>query len=200
MEDTDIMRFDVPGSHKIETLAWKVFLRKSGLSFKPMTPEEKKKITDKDFFTEYRNEAIKILKEKETKKEKSVHNKKYPVIYVPSDGKPKWYGGAWSMVFVYSKNHGNFVLIGYHKEVNEYLKKHYTHYFCYWSMWSEYGSRGYWKFWNDKIGIFEPSKIMKSFKYVIRRYSNNYDNNEVISEGLKFKRLPKRWIPEFDKL
>ena len=58
----------------------------------------------------------------------------YPIIDVPSDGKPKWYGGARTMAFVYSKHKGNFIVRGFSHEVEEFLKKNFTHYFFYFSI------------------------------------------------------------------
>lgn len=127
----------------------------------------------------------------------------YPVIQVPANGHPDWMEGARTWCFVYSKHHGNFILEGFRGEVEEYLKKNYTHYFCYISMWSEGRSRGMWHFWKDNIGIFSPSKVYKSWKYIVRPYTGGYRNisvEESNAKTLKFKRLPKRWIPEFDKL
>lgn len=132
-----------------------------------------------------------------------IEKKKYPIIKVPANGHLDWYEGARTLCFVYSKKHGNFILEGYRGEVDEYLKKNYTHYFCYISMWSEGRSRGMWHFWKDSVGIFSPSKMFKSWKYVIRPYTGGYDNiskEESDKKALKFKRMPKRWIPEFDKL
>jgi hypothetical protein len=128
---------------------------------------------------------------------------KYPIIKVPASGKPDWYNGARTMCFVYSRNHGNFILEGYRREVDEYLKKNYTLYFCYISMWSNGKSRGHWDFWKDSIGIFEPSKERKDWKWEIRPYSggrSNLSSAEINKKTFRFKRLPKRWIPEFNKL
>lgn len=132
--------------------------------------------------------------------------KKYPVIKVPSSGKPVWYGGARTMMFVYSRDHGNFILEGYSKEVEEYLKKNYTHYFFYHSMWSDGKSRGHWDFWKDNIGFFEPSKARKTWKYEVRPYGGGFfggptlSKEELEKKTFRFKRLPKRWIPEFNRL
>lgn len=124
-------------------------------------------------------------------------NKNYPVIQVPANGKPDWYLGARTLCFVYSKHHGNFILEGYRGEVMEYLKKNYTHYFYYVSMWCDGKSRGHWQFWKDYITIIEPDKRKPKrrkpqFKYRI----NGYNSVSLLS----FKRIPKRWIPEFDDL
>jgi hypothetical protein len=136
--------------------------------------------------------------------------KTYPVIKVPANGNPNWVEGARTMCFVYSKHNGNFILEGYRGEVETYLKKNYTHYFCYFSMWCNGESRGHWRFWKENIGIFSPcrSRILGiRHKYIIRRYhhmiycgpSTENDNDDTKNQ-LEFKRLPKRWIPEFDNM
>jgi len=136
--------------------------------------------------------------------------KSYPIIDVPASGKPDWYEGAFTLLFVYSRNAGNFILRGYRGEVDAYLKKNYTHYFCYKSMWHHGQTRGHWNFWKDSVGIFEPSRSKKGVrsknerKYTIRPYSGAY-GHEISMEELRektiiLKRLPKHWIPEFNKL
>jgi hypothetical protein len=127
--------------------------------------------------------------------------KQYPVINISSNGIPNWYEGAYTLAFVYSKFKGNFILKGYRGEVKKYLEEHYSHYFVYYSMWSDGKSRGHWIFWKNSVTIFEPSKIYKTKKYRFSKYINNTDcfssNPEKII--LEFKRIPKRWIKEFDK-
>jgi len=137
------------------------------------------------------------------KKLRALKNKKYPVIEVPASGKTGWGGGAYTLCFVYSKHKGNFVLKGYYEEIQEYLKKNYTHYFCNFSLWHRGSNRDIWSFWKDGIGIFEPNNTRKRQKWEIRPYTCGYKDislKESENKALYFKRLPKRWIPEFDKL
>lgn len=142
---------------------------------------------------------------------KPVMKKGYPVIDVPADGEPKWYGGAFALYFVYSKYKGNFILRGYSDEVDKYLKKHYTHYLYYTSLWNAGQSRGFWRFWKDNVTILEPNRKLrknKRYKYEIyqcdngSRYGSLYDfgaaKKKAEESKLLFKRLPKQWIPEFD--
>lgn len=132
-----------------------------------------------------------------------LNEKKYPVIQVPPSGKPVWLGGARAMLFVYSRDNGNFILEGYSNEVNEYLKKNYTHYFYRYTYWCKGISRGGWKFWKDTVGIIEPSKRQKTWKYTIRLCTGGRNNVPVAKSDrsdIYLKRLPKRWIPEFNKL
>jgi len=188
-------------NQEIEAIAWQVFLNSTGLSFKrELTAEEKKTITDVESYKFYREKAVKIYE----KKQRALLNKKYPVIDVPASGKRSWSGGAYCLCFVYSKHKGNFVLRGYYKEVEEYLKKNYTHYFYNMSLWHRGFSRDIWYFWKDNIGLFEPSKRKRKGvreKFQVRPYSNYETSAEELKEKtFTFKRLPKRWIPEFDTL
>jgi hypothetical protein len=195
-------------NQEIEDLAWQVFQDKTGLSFRrELTPEEKKSVTEVESFGYYRDQATKLYEYREKKKQKAVLNKKYPVIDVPASGKRMWGGGAYVLCFVYSKFNGNFVLRGYHDEVEKYLKKNYTHYFCNFSLWSGGFNRDIWHFWKDGIGIFEPHRCSKTFKgkdrwkFQVRPYSHWWEDEDEEKEKIEplwFKRLPKRWIPEFD--
>ena len=127
--------------------------------------------------------------------------KEYPVIKVLSTGNPVWYGGARTFAFVYSRYAGNFILEGFHKEVEAYLKKNYTHYFVNYSLWWHGEHRDIWDFWKDNIGIFSPNKKKRDWKIQVRPYSTyQTDKTELAKQTFKFKRLPKRWIPEFNQL
>jgi len=189
---------------KIEDIAWEVFQQKTGLRFKKeLTPEQKLSITSVEDYQYYRDEAAKIYE----KRLRSLdNNKKYPVIEVPAAGKSCWSEGAYCLCFVYSKYKGNFVLKGYYREVKEYLKKNYTHYFYNMSLWHKGFNRNIWHFWKKDIGIFDVSirERKRGKKTQVRPYSCSYENKfteeEIKSKTFYFKRLPKRWIPEFDKL
>jgi len=132
--------------------------------------------------------------------------KNYPVIQVPSTGKPNWGGGARTMCFVYSKHHGNFILEGYLEEVYEYLKTNYTKYFCYFSMWCRGQSRGYWRFWKERdVSIYEPSTSRlfnhkRRYRIVSYKPRYSYKQDVKINKTISLKRMPKKWISEFDKL
>lgn len=203
-KERGITIINVEKKSEIENLAWQVFLNKTGFRFiRELTPEEKKNILDVDG-DYYRERAQKIWE----KKQLSALNKKYPVIEVPASGKPNWCDGAYTLCFVYSKYNGNFVLKGYMREVKEYLKKNYTHYFYNLSLWHKGFSRDIWHFWKEDIGIFEASirERKKGKKTQVRPYSyyggqeNRISEEELEAKTFYFKRLPKRWIPEFDKL
>ena len=189
--------------HEIEKIAWEVFQQKTGLRFKTeLTPGQKLSITSVEDYQYYRDEAVKICE----KKLRALDNKKYPEIIVPASGPGDWGEGAYCLCFVYSKYKGNFVLKGYYREVKEYLKKNYTHYFYNMSLWNKGFSRDIWGFWKKDIGIFEASirERKKGKKTQVRPYSSSYEkrytDEEIKEKTFYFKRLPKRWIPEFDGL
>jgi hypothetical protein len=185
---------------QIEKIAWQIFLNKLQLSFKrELTDEEKRSITDAESYAYFREQATKVYE----KKQRALLNKKYPVIEVPADGKRGMMGGAYCLCFVYSKYKGNFVLKGYMREVQEYLKKNYTHYFYNASLWNKGEYRDIWYFWKKDIGVFDVSikERKKGKKAEIRPYSDSVSNEEELqTKSFKFRRLPKRWIPEFDNL
>lgn len=196
-------------NQEIENIAWEYFQDRLGMRFKnDISVEKKKEITDMKDYKQYRDEATKIYEKREKKKQKAILNNKYPIIDVPASGKSEWWGGAFTLCFVYSKYKGNFVLRGYMKEVEEYLKKNYTHYFYNMSLWYRGFNRDIWGFWKKEIGIFEPNRRSKTkgkdkWKFQVRQYEYIYCNEEMkdtIEKTLYFKRLPKHWIPEFDNL
>lgn len=143
---------NVEKEQAIRDIAWEYFQLKLGVRFKTtITAEDKKGIIEKEEFQYYIEEATKIYE----KKQLAFQNKKYPVIDVRASGKSGWVGGAYMLCFVYSKYKSNFVLRGYNKEVEEYLKN-YTHYFCYKSYWSHGFSRGHWDFWKKVLVFSNP--------------------------------------------
>lgn len=198
-------------NEEIEDLAWQIFKDRLGLSFKrELTPDEMKEITNVPDYQQYRDAAKKLYTERLLKKEKAALNKKYQIIDVQASGKPTWSGGAYTLCFVYSKYNGNFILRGYCKEVEEYLKKNYTHYFYNMSLWYHGANRDIWHFWKNGVGIHKPSRNSRLFKgkdkwkFQVRPYTNWHDDDETKKladeKAMWFKRMPKRWIPEFDTL
>lgn len=115
--------------------------------------------------------------------------KQYQKITVPNSGKSGWSGGARVLVFVYS-NKGNFVLEGYWKECMDELKKYKTlgyKYFYNITSWHQGQSRNLWGFWKNTVYFIRPRRHKK---WMIMANPHR----------LYFKRLPKRWIPEFENL
>jgi hypothetical protein len=176
-------------------------------NMKKDNPTEKNIINSEKTFQNNSSLVMKLKKDSPPKTIYSYHvpeeDGKYPIYDIPPSGKKNWIGGAFTLCFVYSKYNGNFVIRGYHREVIDFLKRNFTHYFCYISMWNDGQSRGHWKFWKENnVTIFEPSprsrdKFIRSYKYnVVKYYPNSFERMTEI----KFKRMPHRWIPEFDKL
>ena len=130
--------------------------------------------------------------------------KKYPVIEIPASGKSSWAGGAWCFCFMYTKHHGNFILKGFYKEIKEYIKaKKYTHYFYNMAFMNNGKCRhNNWNFWKNDVGIFSPRKYFNKWdsKYTIRCFYTEYEDESPRTDlVLELKRMPHRWIPEFDK-
>lgn len=205
--DTTIVVPNEKRKREVKELALKIFKRKLGFTFKKdVDPAAIEQLVTSEPFQEY----IRIAEKQIEKREQALaNNKMYPVIDVPADGKSGVMGGAYTLCFVYSKYRGNFVLKGYHREVKAYLEKNYTHYFCNCSMQWMGGHRDFWSFWKKSIGFHEPSRYKKGvskedMKFVIRRYVDwdceDEEREKADAEALRFKRMPKRWIPEFDNL
>lgn len=128
--------------------------------------------------------------------------KELKTIIIPSSGIRRWGGGVYTLSFVYSKYNGNFLVKGFYGDVKEYLEKNYTHYFVNHSLWFEGTHRDIWSFWLDKFYILEPSRrrlgeSKPRYKWVVSNYSFESSHEPI---KIYFRRLPKRWIPEFDKL
>jgi len=198
----------------IRELAIKIFQRKLDFTFKPDADEDAiNKLVESEQFQYYIDEAT---KQYDKRQQALLVNKNYSVIEVPADGKSGMMGGAWVMAFVYSKHKGNVVVKGYMREVEEYIKKNFTHYFVNYTLWYLGSHRDIWKFWKESIGIHEPTRSCKrgkienrDRKFCVRPYVEwTYDSEklrekrykEAEEKALYFKRMPKRWIPEFDKL
>lgn len=190
----------------IEEHAWNVFQNKLNITFKnEISEEERKQITDVPEYEHYRKIAEKVWE----KKQRALDNKKYPVIEIPADGNSGMWGGAYCLCFVYSKHRGNVVLKGYMREVEEYLHKNFTHYFCNFSLWHRGMNRDIWEFWKNGVGISTPSRYRKrtpkdELRFQVYPRSDSFKYDEGVerkrkAETLYFKRMPKRWIPEFDK-
>ncbi len=196
----------------IRELALKIFKRKLDFTFKADVEESViDKLVASEPFQEYIQEATKQY-DKRTKA--LVDNKHYPVMEIPADGKSGMVGGAYCLCFVYTKHKGNFVVKGYVREVEEYVKKNYTHYFYNLSLWYLGSHRDIWHFWKKAANIYQPDKYKKGIdkerlRFRVRPHTDwswdvskeeyNKQHKEADERQLVFKRMPKRWIPEFDK-
>jgi hypothetical protein len=135
--------------------------------------------------------------------------KNWPITEIKPDGNPGWNGGAYTIAFVYS-NRGNFIVKGFYREVRNHMRTLTDgglKWFGNFTLWHHYmgdsGHRSIWKFWNDRTYIHEPSKSFHtskwSSKWKVVKYDGEYSDTKTVAK-LEFKRLPQRWIPEFDKL
>lgn len=135
--------------------------------------------------------------------EKNKHWKN--VIEIKPDGKRGWIGGAYTLAYVYS-NKGNFLVKGYIREVEEYLKSLKQKGYKYFvnlslrhtkSYMMQTNHRDIWKFYkDDDYSIWKP-QIKTNKKKWSKWQLYSYDDKKTIME---FKRMPNKWIPEFDKL
>jgi len=195
---------------EIQELALKIFQRNLGFSIKADADEAViQQLVDSEPFQNY----IALATKDYDKRIKALNNKKYPVILVPADGKRGVAGGAWCMAFVYTKYKGNFVVKGYLREVEAYIKKNFTHYFYNLSLWNLGGHRDIWYFWKNSVNIYDPDKYKKGMKkenqmfrvrprcdwsWDVSEKEYKRQHKEADKTQLLFKRMPKRWIPEFD--
>tara|TARA_R110000851_G_scaffold251971_5_gene404520 strand:+ start:15569 stop:15994 length:426 start_codon:yes stop_codon:yes gene_type:complete len=128
---------------------------------------------------------------------------------IPASGKRGWMGGAYTIAFVYS-NRGNFIVKGYIREIDEYLSKLKDKGYKFivnktlWhtDAWTDKKQhRDIWSASSDKTYVHEPDysrrdKKSRTYKWNIYRYHGN-GNSKI---GVSFKRFPKRWVPELDKI
>ena len=120
-------------------------------------------------------------------------SKTLPETTVENSGVKSWYGGGWVIAFFYSTS-GNFVIKGYLKEVEsemDKMKSKGIKYFVNITIWSSGVHRSIWKSSEKNMYLCEPSK--KNKKWEFRKY---IEGNVNI---LRFKRLPKRWVPEIEE-
>lgn len=131
-----------------------------------------------------------------------------PEILITPSNVPDWYGGAYTLAFVYS-NKGNFILKGYLKEIQDELekkKKEGLKYYVNLTLWHKGQSRNILKFYKDTVCICEPKYSRNNRwnkdtrKYKIYYYDSKYIDDNGIKPLLTFKRLPKNWIPSLDTL
>ena len=134
---------------------------------------------------------------------------KLPEIVVPPSGKKRWLGGAYTFAFVYSPK-GNFLIKGYLKEVEEYITKNIGG--RYLIRLVLYGAPKYNNYrdnrpfrkilhFSDVCNLFIDSPNLRRHNYRTKYhiYPKTYFSNPNASI-FKLKRLPQRWIPEYDYL
>ena len=128
---------------------------------------------------------------------KKTPQSKFPEIVLPNKGIKGH--NPYTFAFVYAEK-GNILVKGYLQEVQEYLKNFNQKYFVNYTFYRGGVHRGYWKFYKKEVVIFEPETgrfgLKNRKKFEIRGYSNfeNYEKVPVIN----LKRMPHKWIPEFN--
>ena len=98
----------------------------------------------------------------------------------------------YAVYFVYAPQ-GNYMITGYDKKVEPYVDKHFPKCIYRYTFWKKGSSRGSWVFNGVKCYIDTPDK--KNNKYVF--YSCGV-NGKI--EHLKLRRIPNKWIPEYDEI
>ena len=135
-------------------------------------------------------------------------NVNYTEINLKSAGKELFNGDyaakAFAVTFVYS-NKGNFLIRGFWGETELMLKamieKGYRFYYQY-SFYKDGKARfTFTEFWDKKVSIYPPQK--RDGRYGVNRNKFEFKVSPRFGEYktvLSLKRLPKRWIPEFNNL
>ncbi len=123
-------------------------------------------------------------------------------ILVPASGKRTMYGGAWCIVFVTSEN-GKFVLKGYMKECEEYIKK--LNIKC-WATFNMYhskldmyygkgsGNRIIIQTFNCNFSICEPSGVKENYKKDRYKFTVYQTNGTSDFPKIQLKRLPNKFV------
>lgn len=94
-----------------------------------------------------------------------------------------------AIAFVYPKNGDPVVVKGMLLQVEKYVEKTFPVSFYNISMWKNGRTRGSWQFTNDRGYVFRRKN---KWEIVLR----NKDSKEY--KEMYLKRMPHRWIPEFD--
>jgi len=110
------------------------------------------------------------------------------------DGYDSSESNPYAIFFVYSKCGKSCVVKGMSKEVKEYCKKHFPQALINYTFWKNKRHRGGWRF-NGK-DIYVGNYVGKDNKR--RGYSVAIYKNRELVKSLHFRRMPKKWIPEFD--
>jgi hypothetical protein len=120
-----------------------------------------------------------------------------------ADGYSLWEPNSkpYAIYFVYSKCGRKCVVKGMSEEVREFCQKNFPEALLRYTFWKDGRSRGGWTFTKPKIYAQEISRILSSDENekckkrrgirVIKYYDNRF-------EEFYFRRMPKKWIPEFD--
>ena len=131
------------------------------------------------------------------------------IIEVPASGISGMDGGAWCFYFMYTKKKGTFILKGYMKELDKWIEDNDVGPHIRNEVLFHRGKARHsrWEFWKDNVHIYSPSPELSKRdkrwrKYQVIKTKDAYYSSDLKDERetLLFKRMPHKWIPEFDKL
>jgi len=125
--------------------------------------------------------------------------RKFTIIDIPAKGKQEWWGGSFTLTFVYAPQ-GNFLLKGYKREVDEYMNTHFKRYFYRAVLYRHGENRTIFRFSSEcELHVSEPSLKKRDYNTRFTVTPRSYYSNKD-AFILRFKRFPTKWIPEFDYL
>lgn len=119
----------------------------------------------------------------------------------------KQWANPYCHAFVYARK-GNFLVKGMLNEVEDYISHNLADALVNFTLFKDGQTRGYWKFINaeQKISLKIGSGIVRVTPRLVEENSSNNKGYTVYlrsfseTKELHFKRLPHKWIPEFDLL
>lgn len=107
----------------------------------------------------------------------------------------------YSIAFVYSKCGRNCIVKGDHTLVKEYIKNNFSYALVNFTMWKDGRSRNIWKFVFDekRYCYYLSSRGMTGKrKHVLKIFEKVDRLKSVNLKTLTFRRMPKRWIHDFN--
>lgn len=102
------------------------------------------------------------------------------------------------IAFVYSKCGKNCVLKGNYQVIRDYVKDNFSYALVNFTMWKDGKSTNHWRFFsNEKVYLYnlKSSATSGKKKYVLRIISCS---TYLTLKTLTFRRMPNRWIDEFN--
>lgn len=111
-----------------------------------------------------------------------------------------------TICFVYPKNGENFVVTGPHEVVDAYLKKFTATMPCFWrwTYWKDGENRGGWSATHFYI-VSKAKREKKDDWGIVQRRGpvaheiSGYSEDGKVVASFMLRRMPHRWIPEFDR-
>lgn len=110
-------------------------------------------------------------------------------------------GSPFSIYFVYS-NTGNFIFKGDPDIIGDYIKENYPRSFSRVTYWKNGAQRGLWRSPTLRIRrntFVKKNKNGREFFALDDKFTITKRNDDK-SIGIRLKRIPNKWIPQFDNL